>query len=130
MKHTSNQKVVTAAIQKHSSKALFAPYRACTALNDRKPPHAVTIQNRGLWRVAVGILKSGKAALVILPISNRGITAGGYARPGSNLLPEILGTGRAALCFGNGYFRRTPDKRMRGSRRLLQSHYNKRVFGS
>ena len=68
---------MTAAIQKHSSKALFAPYRACTALNDRKP-HAVTIQNRGLWRVAVGILKSGKAALVILPISNRGITAGGY----------------------------------------------------
>ena len=40
--------------------------------------YAVTIPNRGLGRVAVGILKSGKAALVILPISNRGITAGGY----------------------------------------------------
>ena len=78
MKHTSNQKVVTAAIQKHSSKALFAPYPACTGIPDRNTIYAVTIQNRGLWRVAVGILKSGKAALVILPISNRGITAGGY----------------------------------------------------
>lgn len=37
MKHTSNQKVVTAAIQKHSSKALFAPYPACTALPDEIP---------------------------------------------------------------------------------------------
>ena len=27
---------------------------------------------------------------------------------------KIPGTGRAALCFGNGYFRGTPDKRMRG----------------
>ena len=27
---------------------------------------------------------------------------------------KIPGTGRATLCFGNGYFRRTPDKRMRG----------------
>ena len=58
--------------------ALSAPYRACTALLDRNTVYAVTTQNRGLWRVAVGILKSGKAALVILPISNRGITAGGY----------------------------------------------------
>lgn len=40
--------------------------------------YAVTIPNRGLGRVAVGILKSGKAALVILPISNRDIAAGGY----------------------------------------------------
>jgi len=78
MKHTSNQKVVTAAIQKHSSKALFAPYPACTGIPDRNTIYAVTIQNRGLWRVAVGILKSGKAALVILPISNRGIITEGY----------------------------------------------------
>ena len=32
----------------------------------------------GLRRVAVGILKSGKAALVSSPISNRDIAAGGY----------------------------------------------------
>ena len=36
------------------------------------------MRNRGLWRVAVGILKSGKAALVSSPISNRDIAAGGY----------------------------------------------------
>ena len=45
----------------------------------------------GLRRVAVGILKSGKAALVSSPISNRDITVGDYARPGSNLLPENSG---------------------------------------
>ncbi len=57
MKRTGNQKVVTAAIQNRPSKALFAPYRACTALNDK----IVTIQNRGLWRVAIGFtdFKSG-----------------------------------------------------------------------
>lgn len=48
-----------------------------------------------------GILKSGKAALVILPISNRDIAAGGYPvisgwganhiPSGSNLLPENSG---------------------------------------
>ncbi len=54
----------------------------------------------GLRRVAVGILKSGKAALVSSPISNRDITVGDYARPGSNLLPENSGyvaTGGNAL---------------------------------
>ncbi len=54
----------------------------------------------GLRRVAVGILKSGKAALVSSPISNRDITAGDYARPGSNMLPENSGyvaTGGDAL---------------------------------
>ena len=54
----------------------------------------------GLRRVAVGILKSGKAALVSSPISNRDITVGDYARPGSNLLPENSGyvaTGGYAL---------------------------------
>ena len=29
--------VMTTVIQKHSSKALFAPYRACTVLHDEKP---------------------------------------------------------------------------------------------
>ena len=57
-------------------KALSAPYPACTALPDKDTAHAVTIQNRGLWRVAVGILESGKAALVSSPISNRDITPG------------------------------------------------------
>lgn len=78
MKRTSNQKVVTAAIQNRPSKALSAPYQACTALPDRNTAYAVTIQNRGLWRVAVGILESGKAALASTPISNRDIAARGY----------------------------------------------------
>jgi hypothetical protein len=59
MKRTGNQKVVTAAIQKHSSKALFAPYRACTALHDKNTVYAFKMRNMGLWRVSVGILKSG-----------------------------------------------------------------------
>lgn len=54
MKRTSNQKVVTAAIQNRPSKVLSAPYRACTALPDRNTVYAVIIQNRGLWRVAIG----------------------------------------------------------------------------
>ena len=66
-------------------------FRSCTALPDKNTVYAVKMRNRGLWRVAVGILKSGKAALVSSPISNRDITAGGYARPGSNLLPENPG---------------------------------------
>ena len=41
----------------------------------------------GLRRVAVGILKSGKAALVSSPISNRDIAAGGY--------PVISGWGKS-----------------------------------
>ena len=90
MKRTGNQKVVTAAkwlllaVQRKTPpycqnpfvKALSAPYRACIALPDRKTFYAVARENRGLWRVAVGILKSGKAALASTPISNRGITAG------------------------------------------------------
>ena len=55
--------------------------------------YAVTIQNRGLWRVAVGILKSGKAALVSSPISNRDIAAGGY--------PVISGWGRIGSPFAH-----------------------------
>ena len=52
MKRTSNQKVVTAAIQNRPSKALSAPYQACTALPDKETTaYAVTIQNRGLWCV-------------------------------------------------------------------------------
>lgn len=51
MKRTSNQKVVTAAIQNRPSKALSAPYQACTALPDRNTAYAVTIQNRGVVRV-------------------------------------------------------------------------------
>ena len=87
-----------------------------------------------------------------LPISNRGITAGGYpvisgwGRIGSPLCSfqkrkaifprkigamsvqaqicsrKILGTGRAALCFDNGYFRGTPDKRMRGQAGNFYNH--------
>ena len=67
MKHTGNQKVVTAAKwlllqfsgkyrpirQNPFVKALSAPYRACTALPDKNTAYAVTIQNRGLWRVAI-----------------------------------------------------------------------------
>ena len=69
---------INAAIQKHSSKALFAPYPACAVLHDKNTVYAVTVQNRGLWRVSVGILKSGKAAFISFPISNRNIAAGGY----------------------------------------------------
>ncbi|NBI88476.1 hypothetical protein D3Z47_20750 [Lachnospiraceae bacterium] len=47
----------------------------------------------GLWRVAVGILKSGKAALVILPISNRDIAARGY--------PVISGWGQIRSPFAH-----------------------------
>ena len=56
--------------------ALSAPYRACTALPDKNTVYAVTTQNRGLLRMCIGILKSGKAVLVSSPISNRDIIAG------------------------------------------------------
>ena len=120
------------------------------------PPHAVTIQNRGLWRVAIGFtdFKSGNyrsaqfcAYLIHSALRFQiGILPPGLFhnfRVGANQLPlcsfqkrkaasipprkigamsvqaqicsrKIPGTGRAALCFGNGYFRGTPDKRMRG----------------
>ena len=39
--------------------ALFAPYRACTALHDKKTVYVFKLRNMGLWRVFVGILKSG-----------------------------------------------------------------------
>jgi len=84
---------VTAAIQKHSSKALFAPYRAYTALHDKITVYAFKMRNMGLWRVSVGILKSGKAALVSSPISNRDIAAGGY--------PIISGWGRIGSPFAH-----------------------------
>ena len=93
MKRTGSQKVVTAAIQNRPSKVLSAPYRACTALPDRNTVYAVIIQNRGLWRVAVGILKSGKAALVSSPISNRDIAARGY--------PVISGWGQIRSPFAH-----------------------------
>ena len=47
----------------------------------------------GLRRVAVGILKSGKAALVSSPISNRDIAAGGY--------PVISGWGQIRSPFAH-----------------------------
>lgn len=120
------------------------------------PPHAVTIQNRGLWRVAIGFtdFKSGNyrsaqfcAYLIHSALRFQiGILPPGLFhnfRVGANQLPlcsfqkrkaasipprkigamsvqaqicsrKIPGTGRAALCFGNGYFRGTPDKKMRG----------------
>ena len=64
MKHTGNQKVVIAAIQNRPSKALSAPYPACTALLDKDIIHAVTRENRGLWSVCIGILK-GRERIVI-----------------------------------------------------------------
>lgn len=84
---------LTACCQNSFVKALSAPYPACTALPDRNTIYAVTIQNRGLWRVAGGILKSGKAALVSSPISNRDIAAGGY--------PIISGWGRIRSPFAH-----------------------------
>ena len=88
MKRTGNQKVVTAAIQKHSSKALSAPYRACTILPDKKLLSMPLQSKIG----ACGVLLLG------LPISNRDITARGYpvisgwglirSPSGSNLLPD------------------------------------------
>lgn len=66
--------------------ALSAPYRACTAyLIEELTVHAFKMRNMRLWRVSVGILKSGKAALVSTPISNRDIIAG--------CLPENSGCG-------------------------------------
>lgn len=50
---------MTAAIQNRPSKALFAPCRACTALHDKNTVYAFKLRNMGLWRVSVGILKSG-----------------------------------------------------------------------
>ena len=108
MKHTSNQKVVTAAIQKHSSKALFAPYPACTALPDEIP--SMPLQSKiGACGVSLftdfksGNYRRGLSSnfrvganqippLLIpkeesyIPPENRG-----YVHSGSNLLPENSG---------------------------------------
>lgn len=105
MKRTGNQKVVTAAkwlllavfanlakTSKTEISALSAPYRACTALPDNDIIHAVTRENRGLWRVCIGIPKSGKAVLVSSPISNRDIIAG--CLPGNFRVAALP-------CFGN-----------------------------
>lgn len=151
MKRTGNQKVVTAAIQKHSSKALSAPYRACTILPDKKLLSMPLQSKIG----ACGVLLLG------LPISNRDIAAGGYPiisgwglirspfappkRGKPHIFPrkigvmsvraqicsrKIPGTGRAVLCFGNGYSVERLIRKWEGSRQLSQSHYNKRAFGS
>ena len=109
MKHTSNQKVVTAAIQKHSSKALFAPYPACTALPDEIPSMPLQSKigacgvslftdfksgnyRRGLssnFRVGanqIPLCSSQKRKAAYIPPGNRG-----YVCPDSNLLPENSG---------------------------------------
>lgn len=85
MKRTSNQKVVTAAIQNRPSKALSAPYQACTALPDRNTAYAVTIQNRGLWRIAIYRFQIGK-----LPPGAMSVRVQICSR-------KIPGTGRVAL---------------------------------
>ncbi len=69
---------MTAAIQNRPSKALSAHIRLVLAYLIGNTIYAVTRENGGLWRVAVGILESGKAALASTPISNRDIAAGGY----------------------------------------------------
>lgn len=131
MKHTSNQKVVTAAIQKHSSKALFAPYRACIALPDKNTVYAVTRENRDLWSVCIGILKGRERIVIQFTDFKSGNYRRGLSsnfRVGANQIPPLLipkeesyiprkigvmsvrfqicsrkipGTGRAVLCFGN-----------------------------
>ena len=131
MKHTSNQKVVTAAIQKHSSKALFAPYRACIALPDKNTVYAVTRENRDLWSVCIGILKGRERIVIQFTDFKSGNYRQGLSsnfRVGANQIPPLLipkeesyiprkigvmsvrfqicsrkipGTGRAVLCFGN-----------------------------
>lgn len=81
--------------------------------------------------VTIYNFRVGTNQLPLLRISKE--ESRGCIRPGSNLLPENFGyvttcgyalqgyiSNRtfkqpiAALCFGNGYFRGTPDKRMRG----------------
>ena len=96
MKHTSNQKVVTAAIQKHSSKALFAPYRACIALPDKNTVYAVTRENRDLWSVCIGILKGRERIVIHFTDFKSGNCHRGCVRPGSNLLPK--NSGYVATC--------------------------------
>ncbi len=122
MKHTGNQKVVTAAKwlllqfsgkyrpirQNPFVKALSAPYRACTALPDKKPP--TPLQSKiGAYGVSLftdfksGNYRRGLSSnfrvganqippLLIpkeesyIPPENRG-----YVHSGSNLLPENSG---------------------------------------
>ena len=109
MKHTSNQKVVTAAIQKHSSKALFAPYPACTALPDEIPSMPLQSKIRACGVSLFTDFKSGnyrrglssnfrvganqiplcsfqKRKAAYIPPENRG-----YVCPVSNLLQENSG---------------------------------------
>ena len=123
MKHTGNQKVVTAAKwlllqfsgkyrpirQNPFVKALSAPYRACTALPDKKPPtplqskigaYGVSLftdfksgnYRRGLssnFRVGanqIPLCSFQKRKAAYIPPENRG-----YVCPGSNLLQENSG---------------------------------------
>ena len=90
MKHTSNQKVVTAAIQKHSSKALFAPYPACTGIPDRNTIYAVTIQNRGLAACRCGYSEKRKSRPCQFSDFKSGYCRRGLShnfRVGSNQIP-------------------------------------------
>ncbi len=80
MKHTSNQKVVTAAIQKHSSKALFAPYPACTALPDEIP--SMPLQSK-IGACGVSLFTDFKSGNY-----RRGLSSN--FRVGANRLPLLL----------------------------------------
>ena len=100
MKHTSNQKVVTAAIQKHSSKALFAPYRACIALPDKNTVYAVTRENRDLWSVCIGILKGRERIVIQFTDFKSGNYRRGLSsnfRVGSNQIPLCSSQKRKAV---------------------------------
>ena len=90
MKRTGNQKVVTAAIQKHSSKALFAPYPACTGIPDRNTIYAVTIQNRGLAACRCGYSEKRKSRPCQFSDFKSGYCRRGLShnfRVGSNQIP-------------------------------------------
>ena len=130
---------INAAIQKHSSKALFAPYPACAVLHDKNTVYAVTVQNRGLWRVSVGILKSGKAAFISFPISNRNIAAGGYpviSGGGESVTPLLIPKRKAIFPRKIGamsvqvqiFSRKISDTLLLPATAVLQGYISNRTF--
>ena len=110
MKRTDNQKVVTALLSESLYKGSNLPHIRLVLAYLIETIYAVTIPNRGLWRVAIGFtdFKSGycrrglsnnfrvganqiplcsfQTRKAYIPPENRG-----YVCPGSNLLPENSG---------------------------------------
>ena len=115
MKHTG---------QNPSVKALSAPYRACTALHDKKNTvHVVTIQNR-----ACGVSLSG------LLISNRDIATGDYPTISGWVLIRSpfahfkRGKSRAVYVRAQICSRKIPGTLLLLSPAILQSFISNRTF--